>query len=577
MSVSDPVSSLAHLYYGLIAVEQGWLTDRQLDDAIEIGRKMVDLGMGEDMAKILVRKNYLTEGQAEQVDALVDDRQGRDQDLLAARCALEKSVVSFSDLARALRVHRQDAFRRSFGETLVALGYIGEVDRQAVESAMRRHLAERAAEEASRLLAGEPSEVDGIPKQLGNYEIVEELSRGGMGVVYRARQRSLGRIVALKILSADLVESAEFIERFQREAKAIAEISHPNIVQIFDYGRLRGLHYIAMEFVDGESLESFLMRRGTLSTMNAAVIAESVARGLAEANSRGVIHRDVKPDNILLAKNGQIKLTDFGLAKMQTGPDEEDSGLTQRGSVMGSPYYIAPEQARGELVDFRVDMYSLGVTLFRTLVGQVPFDAPTSIQIIAKHLNAPVPPRSELPVEVPIPAYNLIKWLMAKKPEGRPESWKKVIELIREMREVPGASECPGCRHPLKPGDVICIQCGLNLKTGVRIQMDTGGSRGASNRRPAAKSSGSSPALDAERPPTARRPPAKGGDEPGSGRRPVEGQSAPPTGAGEETAAFDPASADPADAPGAGLSESRKKRLRARLVAKARPRRKRRR
>ncbi|MBI4615844.1 MAG: protein kinase [Planctomycetes bacterium] len=473
MSESGDPAALSELFRAGVALELGYLTERQLIDAFVVEEKLRELGMDEGLAKVLVKKNYLTEGQADQVQALAADREKSDRDLAFAKLALRSGKVDLAGLRRAVLSRSREGVARTLGETLVSLGLMSEPERFAVEQ-VHRILHEKSPPKIEPTVLGVPGEVDQIPAHIGNYEILEQLSRGGMGVVYRARQRSIDRIVALKILASELVESKEFIERFQREARAIGELSHPNIVQVYDYGRIRDLHYIAMEYVDGESLESILEKKGTLAILNAAVVGESVARGLAEANKKGVIHRDVKPDNILVSKEGQVKLSDFGLAKMDR-QTAEASDLTDRGQLMGSPYYVAPEQAKGEPVDFRVDMYSLGVTLFRALVGVVPFDAPASIQVIAKHLNAPLPALKDLPRPIPVQAYHLIKWLMAKKPEGRPPGWQKVIELCRELRSAADGAPCPNCGAPLKPGDVICVQCGLNLKTGVQLQIQISG------------------------------------------------------------------------------------------------------
>jgi serine/threonine-protein kinase len=212
-----------------------------------------------------------------------------------------------------------------------------------------------------------------IGSTLGNYQITEELGRGGMAVVYRAYQPSLNRHVAIKVLPPQLSFDPQFVERFQREARAAARLRHPNIVVIHDVGEQDGNYYIVMEYLEGRTLNQLIEQEGPLSPQRAAHIIDQVAAALDYAHQQGVVHRDVKPANIFVGKDDRVTLTDFGIAKAATDAEQ----LTRTGMLMGTPEYMAPEQAEGSNVDHRTDLYSLGIVLYQMLVGRVPFRGTT--------------------------------------------------------------------------------------------------------------------------------------------------------------------------------------------------------
>jgi len=226
--------------------------------------------------------------------------------------------------------------------------------------------------------------------QVGDFLLLSKLGEGGMGAVYKARQVSLDRVVALKILTPQLAGNDEFIARFQREARATAKLNHPHIIAGFDVGQAAGYHYFAMEFIEGESLKARIKREGALPEAEVLRIGAAVASALAHAHAAGIVHRDVKPDNILLAQDGTPKLADLGLVK--AAQEKEDGSLTKSGATVGTPHYIAPEQARGERdLDGRADTYALGCTLYHAATGQTPFDGATTAVIMVKHLNDRMP------------------------------------------------------------------------------------------------------------------------------------------------------------------------------------------
>src|SRR6516165_7076486 len=229
------------------------------------------------------------------------------------------------------------------------------------------------------------------PRVFSNrYELTHLIARGGMAQVYRARDRLLDRPVALKVLFPELSVDRAFVERFRREAQAAANLSHPNIVPVFDWGEDAGTYFIVMEFVDGQPLSAVLRDPQRLPPGQIAQIGASVAAALAFAHRHGVVHRDVKPGNVLITPEGEVKVTDFGIAR---AVNTEES-LTQTGAVMGTAAYFSPEQAEGKTVDARSDIYSLGVVLYEMAVGRPPFIGDSPVAVASKHVrDDPILPR----------------------------------------------------------------------------------------------------------------------------------------------------------------------------------------
>ncbi|CAB4758172.1 unannotated protein [freshwater metagenome] len=258
---------------------------------------------------------------------------------------------------------------------------------------------------------------DQPPRVLNDrYEIHRRLARGGMAQVYLARDRSLDRPVAVKELVPEFAVDPSFVERFRREAQAAAGLSNANIVGVFDWGEQDGTYFIVMEYVDGPSLAQVLRADGPLHPNRAAEIASEVAGGLGFAHSRGVVHRDVKPGNVLLTKSGQAKVTDFGIARALSSADDD---LTQAGSVMGTATYFSPEQAQGLSVDPRSDLYSLGVVLYEMVTGRPPFAGDTPLAIAYKHVQDQPPSPSTLMPTLPPGLEAIIMKLLQKKPDDR--------------------------------------------------------------------------------------------------------------------------------------------------------------
>ena len=247
------------------------------------------------------------------------------------------------------------------------------------------------------------------------YELNHLIARGGMAEVYRAHDRLLDRPVALKVLFPELSVDRSFVERFRREAQAAANLSHPNIVPVFDWGEDTGTYFIVMEFIDGRPLSSILKSAGPLSAERTADIGAHVAAALGYAHKHGVVHRDVKPGNVLITDDGQVKVTDFGIAR---AVNTEES-LTQTGAVMGTATYFSPEQAEGLGVDARSDIYSLGVVLFEMVTGRPPFLGDSPVAVASKHVRDNPPAPRELNPQIPPTFEAIILKSMAKNPAHR--------------------------------------------------------------------------------------------------------------------------------------------------------------
>jgi eukaryotic-like serine/threonine-protein kinase len=261
----------------------------------------------------------------------------------------------------------------------------------------------------------------------GRYELEDLLGVGGMSSVYRARDRVLERTVALKILHEQFSHDPAYVERFRREARAIAKLSHPNIVTVIDRGEFEGRQFIVFEYVGGETLKQLATREAPLPPDRALALVHQVARGLAFAHEHGIVHRDVKPHNVLVDADGAAKVTDFGIARSLGGPDD---GLTQTGTVLGTGAYISPEQAVGRPADERSDQYSLGALLYELLTGRIPYGGESIVAVATRHVRDPVPNVREVRPEISPRVDALIRRAMAKRPEDRFPSTDAMIGAI---------------------------------------------------------------------------------------------------------------------------------------------------
>ncbi len=267
------------------------------------------------------------------------------------------------------------------------------------------------------------------------YEIERELARGGMADVYLANDRQLRRKVAVKVLFPEFARDPSFVERFRREAQNAASLNHPNICAVYDWGQERGTYYIVMEYVEGRSLRDIIRAEGQIPGVAAARIAAELADALAFAHRRGVIHRDVKPGNVLITPTGQVKLTDFGIAANQF---DANQGLTQTGAVMGTATYFSPEQAQGHPVDGRSDVYALGVVLYEMLCGVPPFSGESPVAVAMKHVREIPPPMTTRVPEVPAQLQSIVNAALTKEIEVRYQSAEEMrVDLVDFARGRP--------------------------------------------------------------------------------------------------------------------------------------------
>jgi eukaryotic-like serine/threonine-protein kinase len=277
------------------------------------------------------------------------------------------------------------------------------------------------------------------------YELEELVGTGGMSSVFRAHDRLLDRKVALKVLHEQYTEDADYVERFRREARAVAALSHPNIVTVIDRGEHDGRQFIVFEYVAGENLKQLIERRGAAPVTTALELGIQIARGLSFAHQQGLVHRDVKPQNILLNGNGEAKVTDFGIARSL----DVQHGMTQTGTVLGTSDYIAPEQAQGQRVDEHTDVYSLGVVLYELLTKEVPFPGENFVAVAMRHINEPPPSIRDRRPDVSPRLEAAVHRAMAKDPADR---FQTMAEFCRELdaclAEAQGTQVVPAVRPP---------------------------------------------------------------------------------------------------------------------------------
>ena len=264
------------------------------------------------------------------------------------------------------------------------------------------------------------------------YELKQQIGRGGMAEVRLARDLLLDRPVAIKILYPEHAVDPNFVERFRREAQAAANLNHPNIVSVYDWGKYESTYFMAMEYVPGRTLAEYLRANTRIEPDEAATIGIEVARALAFAHRNGVVHRDIKPANILIANTGEVKVADFGIARAMNAPAENH--LTQAGSVMGTATYFSPEQAQGAQPDPRSDLYSLGIVLYEMVAGKPPFSGENPVSIAYKQVHENPQPLNQLVLDIPKPFEAIVARLLAKNPDLRYPSADAVRDDLRRYR-----------------------------------------------------------------------------------------------------------------------------------------------
>lgn len=271
-------------------------------------------------------------------------------------------------------------------------------------------------------------------ERLGEFRIIRRLGHGGMAEVFLAEQESLRRQVAIKVLRSDLLTGSDdtMLQRFQQEAAAAAGLAHPHIVQVYMIGEHENVHYIAQEYVNGPNLKEYLRKQGSPTVRTGLRIMKQVAAALQVASEAGIVHRDIKPENILMTRKGEVKVADFGLARLVRRADA-DVNLTQVGTTMGTPLYMSPEQISGSELDHRSDIYSFGVTCYHLFAGRPPFMADNSMGLALKHMNQKPRPLSDYRADLPIALCQVIHKMMAKEVDSRYTDAKTLLKDIRQI------------------------------------------------------------------------------------------------------------------------------------------------
>src|SRR5260370_1909645 len=286
-------------------------------------------------------------------------------------------------------------------------------------------------------------EIEGVGER---YELKEPIGRGGMATIYRGRDTRMDRIIAIKVLREVYSTDPKFVTRFKRGAKEASALQHPNIVQVYDYGQTGGNYFIVMELVEGTDLRRYLRSRGVLDIERSVIIAHDVALGLGAAHRRGIVHRDVKPQNILVGRDGSIKLTDFGIASVYKDINAER--LTTTGMTLGTVQYYAPEQAQGEIVSPAADVYALGIVMYEMLTGRPPFDGDNPVAVAMQHIQDPPTPPRQLNPTIPPALEEIILRCLEKVPEMRFRDGSQLARALETLDDAKFSESVAGTTTP---------------------------------------------------------------------------------------------------------------------------------
>ncbi len=373
------------------------------------------------------------------------------EDTHIARLVVERQYATSEEIRVATEFREQQAQSgrsRPLGEVLIDLGFLTRTQYQRLTGFGKEDSGGRPAQ------------------QISGYQILKKVGAGAMAIVYKARQLSLDRIVAIKVLPRRMSKNQDFVERFYREGRAAAALSHNNIVQAIDVGESGGFHYFVMEFVEGCTVYDELADGKVYSEQEAIDIVTQIAEALLHAHDRGFIHRDVKPKNIMLTPQRVAKLADMGLAREAT---DLEAAMAEAGRAYGTPYYISPEQIRGEVnIDQRADLYSLGATFYHMITGRVPFEAPTPSAVMHKHLKEPLTPPDHINTSLTSGCGSMIEMLMAKSADERYPSARELLEDLALL----GRGESPHYARQFLDHDVL-----NNLSSGENVITEVPSSR----------------------------------------------------------------------------------------------------
>lgn len=339
-------------------------------------------------------------------------------DTIFGKMALEQGLCTDSELKRSLEQLKSDGqiSPNTLHELMVELGFITPTQAERIHAKIKNIKESKAA-----------------VHQIPGYAIEGKLGAGAMAVVYKARQLSLNRAVAIKVLPKRFTQNTEYVERFYKEGQAAGKLNHPNIVQAVDVGEAGGYHYFVMEYVEGKSIYDDLASGKVYSESEALDIVIQVAKALKHAHSVGLIHRDVKPKNIMLTKEGVVKLADMGLARETSDTELAEA---EKGKAYGTPYYIAPEQIRGQMdIDGRADIYGLGATLYHMITGRVPFMADDPSMVMRKHLREELIPPDHINTKLSAGISEVVEVMLAKNKQDRYANCSELLEDLEAIRQ----------------------------------------------------------------------------------------------------------------------------------------------
>jgi serine/threonine-protein kinase len=445
----------ADAVFGMIAMRNKLVGGQMLNACMEEARRG---GYEKSLAQVLLERGVLTATHDQAI-------RGRLDEVLPELLAKERALAATIDLVRDAPETAELKLAVLLGEVAAKVSFLSKQDLEAALEAQERVARGLPAEvpaapppRESRQGGGQdggasllhapaaampspgPGGEDPSLDPIKGYELLLKLGAGAMGAVLKAKKRDTGEVVALKILKPELAGDREYVERFLREAKAVARLNHPNIIRAIQSGKSADYYFFAMEFIEGQTVSDLIKAKGKLPERFAMMVTRCIASALAHAWQHQIIHRDIKPDNIMVTKDGGVKLTDLGLARTA----KQESTLTITGVVMGSPAYISPEQATGEKnLDSRSDIYSLGAALFHMLTGKVPYDGETPLHVMLKHMNDPLPDVRKHVPQVSEATRQLIFKMMAKRPEGRFQRAQDAEAAARGIEEALGRGEVP--------------------------------------------------------------------------------------------------------------------------------------
>ncbi len=415
--MAEKPESLAANPFGRTAIRLGFLNSRQLSAALDRYRHEKSAGSPRRIGEVMVDMGLLTPDQVKKV-----------------LYYQSKVILSCAECGARYNVRRIDRKRALEGKRCTQCGgVLEEGEPEAGLSAEDDADSTRPPPSAVADVEEEKEDVFAslIGRVVGNCRIEEKVGEGGMGVVYRATHTLLKRRVALKVLPKALNPNEEKIARFFSEAESLGTLASPHIVQIFNVGEEPGFYFIEMEFVAGGDLDEVIASQGRQGLDEALPVMKQIASGLRDAHEKNIVHRDLKPANILITTEGKYKLADFGLAKSLEGTVE----LTQDGAVMGTPTYMSPEQCRGDTVDLRSDVYSLGSLFYYMLTGKKPFESENPMVVVMKHMNEEVRPPTDHVPDLPRSYSNLVERMMAKKPEERYQDADEVMQALQDIEK----------------------------------------------------------------------------------------------------------------------------------------------